>query len=52
MSKLWYKSLSTTPISKTVENYWYSITSNKIEKYRKWLRKYPSEKDLTCFSTE
>ena len=55
MSTLCYNSLSKTPLSKTGGNYWYLtlwMICNKIEKYRKRLRKDLLEKDLTFFSNK
>ena len=55
MSTLWYRSLSKTPISKTGKLLIFDILwiiCDKIEKYRKWLRKDPLEKGLSFFSIE
>ena len=53
MNTLWYKSLSKTPVSKTIIDTWHSMDNlSQKRKYRKWLRKGPLEKDLTFFSTE
>ena len=54
MNALWYNSLLKTPyIKKQCEliDIWHSMDDlqQKTEKYRKWLRKGPLEKDLAFF---